>query len=111
MKNPNTRARLSGIHVFGLNIQELERERERKHRSHLLKPFNNLSNSMKTKRAHAFSKRLAVNFNNTAVDYFHPEDHPVLQEIHFTVQNKNFQTNFETQNMKKKINEMRHLPE
>ena len=78
MKHPNTRARLSGVHVFGLNIQELEREREKKRRSHSLKPFNELSNSMKTKRARAFSEHLAVNFNKTAVNHFHPDDHPVL---------------------------------
>ncbi|RIA97417.1 hypothetical protein C1645_814133 [Glomus cerebriforme] len=42
MKKPNTQARLSGIHIFFLNSQELEREHERKHRSHLLKPFNKL---------------------------------------------------------------------
>src|SRR5436190_1892291 len=101
MKNSNTRARLSGIHVFGLNIQELERERERKHRSHLLKPFNNLSNSMKTKRAHAFSEHLVGSFNNKVVDCFHPDDHPILQEIHFTIQNKNFQADFKTQDMEK----------
>jgi hypothetical protein len=49
IKKPNTQARLSGVHVFGLNIQELKKERERKQNSHLLKPFNRLSNSMKTK--------------------------------------------------------------
>ena len=58
MNNPNTRARLSGIHVFGLNIQELERKCERKHKSSLLKSFNKLGNSMKTKRAYAFSECL-----------------------------------------------------
>ena len=48
MKKPNTQAHLSGIHVFCLNSQELERKRERKYRSRILKPFNKLSNSMKT---------------------------------------------------------------
>uniref|UniRef100_U9TJU4 Uncharacterized protein n=1 Tax=Rhizophagus irregularis (strain DAOM 181602 / DAOM 197198 / MUCL 43194) TaxID=747089 RepID=U9TJU4_RHIID len=90
-----------GIHVFFLNSQELERERERKHRSYLLKPFNKLSNSMKTKRVYMFNKHLAVNFTNTATKYFHSDDHLTLQEICFAVQNKNFQANFGVQNKEK----------
>ena len=87
--------------MFCLNSQELERERERKHRSHNLKPFNKLGDSMKTKRAYMFSEHLAVNFTNTAVKYFHPNDCPILQEISFTVQDKNFQANFGIQNKEK----------
>ena len=99
---PNTQARLSGVHVFCLNSQELEKERERKYRSHYLKPFNDLSNSMKTKRAYTFSEQLAVNFTNTAGNHFHPNDHPILQKICFTVQDKNFQSNYGIQNKEKK---------
>src|SRR5947199_9430516 len=101
MKKPNTQARLSGIHVFCLNSQELKRERDRKHRSHYLKPFNNLSNNMKTKRAYMFSEQLAVNFTNTAVKHFHPNDCPILEKISFTVQDKNFQANFGIQDKEK----------
>ena len=91
---PNTQARLSGVHVFCLNSQELEKERERKYRSNYLKPFNDLSNSMKTKRACTFSKQLAVNFTNTADKYFHPNDYSIFQKVCFTVQDKSFQYNY-----------------
>ncbi|CAB4374460.1 unnamed protein product [Rhizophagus irregularis] len=101
MKKLNTQARLSGIHVFFLNSQELERERERKHRSHFLKPFNKLSNSMKTKRVYMFNEHLAVNFTNTATKYFHSDDHLTLQKICFAIQDKNFQANFGVQNKEK----------
>ncbi|GES91519.1 hypothetical protein GLOIN_2v1778530 [Rhizophagus clarus] len=101
IKRPNTQARLSGVHVFGLNLQELEKERERKQNSRLLKPFNKLSNSMKTKRVHAFSEHLTVDFKNTAISCFHPNDHLDLQEIRFTVQEKTFKANFGIQNMEK----------
>ena len=87
--------------MFGLNSQELERERERKHRSRYLKPFNDLSNSMKTKRAYMFSEQLAVNFTDIAVKHFHPDDCPILQEICFTTQDKNFQANYGIQNKEK----------
>ena len=56
---------------------------------------------MKTKRVHAFSKQLATNFKNTAVKHFHPDDRPILQEICFTIQDKNFQANFGIQNKEK----------
>ena len=56
---------------------------------------------MKSKRAHAFSEHLAINFNNTAIDHFHPDDNPILQEIHFTIQNKNFRSDFGTQVIEK----------
>ncbi|RIA94138.1 hypothetical protein C1645_818520 [Glomus cerebriforme] len=46
IKKPNTQTRLSGIHIFCLNSQELEREREKKYRSHILKPFNKINEEM-----------------------------------------------------------------
>ncbi|GES90891.1 hypothetical protein GLOIN_2v1778530 [Rhizophagus clarus] len=101
IKRPNTQVRLSGIHVFGLNLQELEKERERKQNSCLLKPFNKLSNSMKTKRVHAFSEHLTVDFKNTAISYLNPNDHLNLQEIRFAVQEKTFKANFGIQDMEK----------
>ncbi|GES84262.1 hypothetical protein GLOIN_2v1778530 [Rhizophagus clarus] len=101
IKRPNTQARLSGVHVFGLNLQELEKERERKQNSRLLKPFNKLSNSMKTKRVHAFSEHLTVDFKNTAISCFYPNDHLDLQEIRFAVQEKTFKANFGIQDMEK----------
>ncbi|GBB93934.1 hypothetical protein RclHR1_22590003 [Rhizophagus clarus] len=101
IKRPNTQARLSGVHVFGLNLQELEKEHERKQNSRLLKPFNKLSNSMKTKRVHAFSEHLTVDFKNTAISCFYPNDHLDLQEIRFAVQEKTFKANFGIQDMEK----------
>jgi hypothetical protein len=79
----------------------LEQEREKKHRSRVLKPFNRLSNSMKTKRVHMFNNQLAINFTNTAAKYFHPDDCLLLQEVHFSVQDKNFQASFGIQSKEK----------
>ena len=56
---------------------------------------------MRSKRVYAFSEQLATNFTNTAVKHFHPDDYPILQEICFTVQDKNFQANFGIQNKEK----------
>nr|CAG8521639.1 7262_t:CDS:2 [Entrophospora candida] len=71
--------KLSGVHVFCLNGQELERNCEKKHRTSFHKPFNELT-----------------------INCFHPGDNPVLQEIHFSIQGKNnFQVNFEAQDIEK----------
>jgi len=56
---------------------------------------------MKTKRVYTFSEHLAVNFTNTSVKHFHPDDCPMLQKICFTVQDKNFQSNFGIQDKEK----------
>src|SRR5918999_242034 len=102
IKNPNTKAKLSGVHVFCLNSQELERKREKNHRSLFHKPFNELSNTTKIRQAHVFSEQVAVNFNNIAINCFHPDDNPVLQEIHFSIQGKNnFQAIFGAQDIEK----------
>ncbi|CAB4384950.1 unnamed protein product [Rhizophagus irregularis] len=101
IKKPNTQARLSGVYVFCFNSQKLERERERKCKSYMLKPFNKLSNSIKTKRVYMFNEQFAVNFTNTVAKYFHSDDCPTLQKICFTVQDKNFQANFGNQNKEK----------
>ncbi|GET50379.1 hypothetical protein GLOIN_2v1778530 [Rhizophagus irregularis DAOM 181602=DAOM 197198] len=71
IKKPNTQARLSGVHVFCLNIEQL----------------------YENKRVYVFNEQLAVNFTNTAAKYFHSDDCPTLQKICFTVQDKNFQAN------------------
>jgi hypothetical protein len=56
---------------------------------------------MKTKRAHAFSEQVAANFNNIAINCFHSDDNPMLQEIRFSIKGKNFQANFGTQDIEK----------
>ncbi|CAG8855241.1 23482_t:CDS:2, partial [Gigaspora margarita] len=64
-KNPNNPcARISGVHVFCLNILDIEKEHERKHRSSSFRLFNTLSESMKTKRSCAFSVQLDKAFKN-----------------------------------------------
>jgi hypothetical protein len=67
----------------------------------MLKPFNKLSNSMKTKRVYMLNEQLAVNFTNIAAKYFHSDDCLTLQKICFTIQDKNFQASFENQNKEK----------
>ncbi|CAG8848403.1 18971_t:CDS:2, partial [Gigaspora margarita] len=71
-----------------------KKERERKHRSSSFRPFNTLSKSMKTKRSRAFSVQLDKAFKNEVSNFFNPIDRPVLQEIRFCVQDKDYLANY-----------------
>ncbi|GBC44604.2 hypothetical protein GLOIN_2v1778530 [Rhizophagus irregularis DAOM 181602=DAOM 197198] len=100
-KNPNTHANLSGIHVFGLNATDVEKEREKKNHSHSFKPFNMLSESMKTKRSRSFSIHMDTIFQNETLNFYNSSNQPVLQEIRFNVQNKNYLANYCDKNEEK----------
>ncbi|CAG8836681.1 15498_t:CDS:2, partial [Gigaspora margarita] len=68
-KGSNSHARISGIHVFGLNAIDVEQEYERKrkeNRACFLKPFSVLCKSMKTKCSRSFSLHISKNY---LVDY------------------------------------------
>ncbi|RIB14849.1 hypothetical protein C2G38_2193924 [Gigaspora rosea] len=92
-KSSNTHSRISGIHVFGLNIIDIEHEREHKKkekRPYALKSFNLLSESMKTKHSRAFSMQVDKIFESEALNFYNQIDQPVLQEVRFNVQSKNY---------------------
>ncbi|RIB20598.1 hypothetical protein C2G38_2035120 [Gigaspora rosea] len=93
-RNPDTQAKLSGVHVFGLNAIDVEQERLKKKRSHSFKPFNMLSESMKTKRSRAFSMQVGTAFKSEIPKFYNPIDKPVLQELRFNVQDKDYVVNF-----------------
>jgi len=80
--------------VFCLNILDIKKERERKHRSSSFRPFNTLSESMRTKRSRAFSVQLDKAFKNEVPNFFNSVDRPVLQEIRFCVQDKDYLANY-----------------
>ncbi|CAG8801630.1 16841_t:CDS:2, partial [Cetraspora pellucida] len=50
-RNSNMQVKLSEIHVFGLNVIDMEKEYEKKNQSHLFKLFNTLSKFIKEKYA------------------------------------------------------------
>ncbi|CAG8766214.1 3969_t:CDS:2 [Cetraspora pellucida] len=63
-KNPNTNAKLSGIHVFGLNATDVDK-------------------SMKTKRSRGFSIQISEAFKNEIPKFYNLFDRSVLQESEF----------------------------
>jgi hypothetical protein len=87
--------------VFGLNAIDVEREREKKNQRHSFKPFNILSESMKTKRSRAFSIQINSAFQNEIPKFYHSSDNPVLQEIRFNVQGKDYLADYRNKNKEK----------
>ncbi|RIB30076.1 hypothetical protein C2G38_2153677 [Gigaspora rosea] len=73
-----------------------------------LKPFNSLSESMKTKRSRAFSVHLGNTFGHEVPKFFNLLDQPTLQEIKFNVQDKNYVINYN--NDDKENSERSHVP-
>ncbi|RIB02903.1 hypothetical protein C2G38_2049701 [Gigaspora rosea] len=74
---------------------EQERERKKKEkRLRSLKPFSMLSESIKTKNSRAFSLHLGKTFENESFKFYNPNDQPILQEIRFNVQDKNYLVNY-----------------
>ncbi|CAG8574635.1 14373_t:CDS:2, partial [Racocetra fulgida] len=66
---------------------------ERKNRSSF-RPFNALSESMKMKHSRAFSIQLDEVFKNEVSNFFNSNDKPVLQQVRFHVQDKDYLTNY-----------------
>ncbi|CAG8681673.1 13226_t:CDS:2, partial [Racocetra fulgida] len=79
----------------------LDKNRRSKLQIHLIKPFIELSNSMKTKRTHKFGENLAIDFKNQAAKIYHPNDQLNLQEVQLDIYNKNYLINFCKQDKEK----------
>ncbi|CAG8641966.1 27921_t:CDS:2 [Dentiscutata erythropus] len=94
-KYSDTHVTISGIHIFGLNVTDVDREcNKKKRRSLSFKPFNELSESMKTKRSCAFSLYMGKSFDYEVPKFFNSLDNPNLQEIKFNIQDKNYVINY-----------------
>ncbi|CAG8748573.1 6104_t:CDS:2 [Gigaspora margarita] len=92
-KGSNSHARISAIHVFGLNAIDIEQERERKrkkNRAYSFKPFSVLCEFMKTKCSRSFSLHISKAFEKESLKFYNPNDQPVLKKIQFNIQGKNY---------------------
>ncbi|CAI2192018.1 17064_t:CDS:2, partial [Funneliformis geosporum] len=72
----------SGIYLFGLHLKILDKARDRKRYTHILKPVNQCGNSILTKQATNIRTRMLVEFNKKASKLYNSEDMPVLEKPH-----------------------------
>ena len=97
---PDKRIAISGVHLFGLQLKCIDKNRKNKPR--VLKLHNESSKPTQIKRAKGLAKRVQVHFENSTKDYYNPKDHVVLKSLEFTVQNKEYYSSFEEKNPNKK---------
>src|SRR5213078_697671 len=93
---PDKRTAVSGVHLFGLQLKCIDRNRKNKPR--VLKLHDELSKPTQIKRAKGLSERVQVHFENSTKDFYNPKDRVVLKFLEFTVQNKEYYSSFGEEN-------------
>ncbi|CAG8841488.1 19773_t:CDS:2, partial [Gigaspora margarita] len=103
-RNPDTQAKLSGVHIryIWAKCGRCRARMREKKRTHSFKPFNTLSKSMKEKHSRTFSKQVGIAFKKQIPKFYNPMDQPILQELRFSVQDKNYVVNYHNENRDEK---------
>ena len=96
MITPDKRTAVSGVHLFGLQLKCIDRNRKNKPR--VLKLHDESSKPTQIKRAKGLSERVQVHFENSTKDFYNPKDRVVLKSLEFTVQNKEYYSSFGEEN-------------
>ncbi|RIA80693.1 hypothetical protein C1645_838251 [Glomus cerebriforme] len=98
---PNKRTAVSGVHLFGLQLKCIDKNR--KGRSRELKLHEELSKSTQIRRAKGLAKKEQIHFEDSIRNFYNPKDRVILKAIDFTVENKEYNVSFgEDDNVKKK---------
>ncbi|GBB94657.1 hypothetical protein RclHR1_00240005 [Rhizophagus clarus] len=85
---PNKKTAVSGIHLFGLQLKCIDRNR--KGRPCELKPNEESSKTTQIKRAKGLAKKEQIHFEDSIKDFYNPKDRVVLKVLNFTVENKEY---------------------
>ncbi|GES78988.1 hypothetical protein GLOIN_2v1809230 [Rhizophagus clarus] len=85
---PNKKTAVSGIHLFGLQLKCIDRNR--KGRPHELKPNEKSSKTTQIKCTKGLAKKEQVHFEDSIKDFYNPKDRVVLKALNFTVKNKEY---------------------
>ncbi|RHZ77188.1 hypothetical protein Glove_184g131 [Diversispora epigaea] len=96
--NPNTKTTISGPLLFGLQLSSVQKERDAKRRGHLIKPALNCVSSTLEKRAKKIGTIIQSNFKNDINKIYHPSDKVTLKTVEFSVNQMEYQVNFECKN-------------
>ncbi|RIB29633.1 hypothetical protein C2G38_2154893 [Gigaspora rosea] len=69
--------------IFGLQLQNIKKIRENKHRNHSLKPFNQLANSSQKMRGQRFGIMIKDFVDQNSKTLFNSEDNVLLKQVLF----------------------------
>ncbi|PKY31957.1 hypothetical protein RhiirB3_449833 [Rhizophagus irregularis] len=104
---PDRRTAVSGVHLFGLQLKCINRNRKGRPRE--LKLHKESSKTTQIKRAKGLAKKEQVHFENTIKDFYNPKDRVVLKAIDFTVENKEYHVTFGDENYVKKKQKLQSI--
>src|SRR5581483_52053 len=107
MITPDKKTAVSGVHLFGLQLKCIDKNRKGKPRA--LKLHENLSKSSQIKCAKGLAKNIQVNFENSTKDFYNPKDRVVLKALEFTVENKEFYSSFGKEDLNKKKQKLQSI--
>ena len=107
MITPDKRTAVSGVHLFGLQLKCIDRNRKGKPRA--LKLHENLSKSAQIKHAKGLAKSVQKNFENSTKNFYNPKDHVVLKALEFTVDNKEIYSSFGEEDPNKKKQKLQSI--
>ncbi|RHZ58588.1 hypothetical protein Glove_372g135 [Diversispora epigaea] len=79
-------------------MSSVQKEREAKRKGHLIKPAINCTSSTLEKRAKKIATKIQSNFNNDINKIYHPSDKIKLKTLEFSVNQTEYQVNFEHKN-------------
>ena len=107
MITPDKRTAVSGVHLFGLQLKCIDRNRKGKPQA--LKLHENLSKSAQIKRAKGLAKSVQKNFENSTKNFYNPKDRVVLKALEFTVDNKEIYSSFGEEDPNKKKQKLQSI--
>ncbi|PKY61698.1 hypothetical protein RhiirA4_523271, partial [Rhizophagus irregularis] len=96
---PNKKTAVSGVHLYGLQLKCIDRNRKSK--PWALKLHDESSKTTQIRHAKGLAKCAQINFENSIQNYYNPKDRVVLKTLEFTVQNKDYYTTFGEKNPNK----------
>ncbi|PKC53365.1 hypothetical protein RhiirA1_479452 [Rhizophagus irregularis] len=105
--NYTKRTAVSSVHLFGLQLKCINRNRKGRPRE--LKLHKESSKTTQIKRAKGLAKKEQVHFENTIKDFYNPKDRVVLKAIDFTVENKEYHVTFGDENYVKKKQKLQSI--
>ena len=100
MITPDKKTAVSGVHLFGLQLKCIDKNRKGKPRE--LKLHEESSKTTQIKRAKGLARKEKIHFENSIKDFYNPKDRVVLKALDFTIENKEYHILFEKDYVKKK---------
>ncbi|CAG8816775.1 7900_t:CDS:1, partial [Dentiscutata erythropus] len=99
-KPKQKKTKLNGVFVFGLQLEQISKIRDKWSSAKRCKPFEDLGNSMQLKRSKKFGNQILDLFEEQVLQTFNEEDKVLLEGLIFSVGARRFHINYRELNSK-----------